>query len=277
MTIAIRRDNGDILWFDAIEGFDETLSSTVTKHPIATGGFIADHITKDNPRFALRGILSDADFNFQRPQLDYHSTLKSVNLEQEVVEFPTVAKKQFVNNTPVNSPVSINTNKNTFKSFLPESISQYTSTAIPEVVVTPQPKVKSASAVRMDLVGMRDSKESFTLIDFEDNLIRRSWPVCIFTNLSFSETPEGGDASALFPVMEIEQVVFTTVENVRIKLKPINKGRQSGTASNRDTQEGDSAKTEATSLSSKSSSQLLQGVETLNGANKPAPQFGDAP
>lgn len=278
MTIAIRRDNGDVLWFDAVEGFDEALASTVTKHPIATGGFIADHVTKDNPRFNLKGILSDADFNFSRPQLEYNQynqPLSTIGLQQQSIEFPTVTKKQYVNNTPVNSPVAINSNKNVFKSFLPESISQFTSTSIPEVVVTEQPKVKSAAAVRLDLVRMREMKESFTLVDFEDNLIRRSWPSCVFTNLSFSETPEGGDSRALFPVMEIEQVVFTTVENIKIKLKPINKGRQQGVASNRETKEGDDAKTQATSLSNSNASQLVQGSNTLAGSS--STQFGDTP
>lgn len=262
MTIAIRRDNGDILWFDAIEGFDEVLSSTVTKHPVATGGFVADHITKDNPRFTLRGILSDADFNFQRPQLgDYNTTVRTIGLEQETVEFPTVTKKQFVNNSPTNSPVSINSNKNVFKSFLPESIAQFTSTSIPEVVVQAQPKVKSASAVRLDLVHMREFKETFTLVDFEDNLIRRSWPSCVLTNLSFSETPDGGDARALFPVMEIEQVTFTTVENIKIKLKPVNKGRQPGKPSNRETKPGDNAKTGPTTLSNQDSGELEKIVK----------------
>ena len=270
MTIAIRRDNGDILWFDAIEGFDEALSSTVTKHPIATGGFVADHVTKDNPRFTLRGVLSDADFNYNRPMLDYNTAIIGEGFEN-TTEFPVVTRKQFVNNTPTNSPVSINSNKNVFKSFLPESISQFTQTSIPEVVVTEQPKVKTASAVRLDLVHMRDQKETFTLVDFEDNLVRRSWPSCVFTNISFSENAEGGDAQALFPVMEIEQVTFTTVENIRIKLKPINKGRQQGKASNRETGDGDAAKTESTDYSKKTSSQLLQG----SGLANPKPKLGD--
>lgn len=263
MTIAIRRDNGDILWFDAIEGFDEALTSTVTKHPVATGGFVGDHVTKDNPRFTLRGILSDADFNYNRPMLDYNTTLATIGLEQGTVEFPSVTRKQFVNNTPTNNPVSINSNVNTFKTFLPESISQFTNTSIPEVVVTEQPKVKSASSVRLDLVQMREQKETFTLVDFEDNLIRRSWSSCVFTNISFAETPDGGDARALFPVMEIEQVIFTTVENVRIKLKPTNKGRQQGKASNRTTKPGDAAKTEAGNLSNQTASSLTEESSQL--------------
>jgi hypothetical protein len=273
MTIAIRRENGDILWFDAVEGFDEVLSSMVTKHPIATGSFVADHITKDNPKFTLRGVLSDADFNFNRPQLDYNATLNVIGLGQEEVTFPmNGVKKQYTNNTPVDNPVSINSNKNTFKSFLPEAISQFTSTSIPEVVVTEQPKVKSASAVRLDLVRIREMKEEFTLVDYEDNLIRRSWSGCVLVNLSFSEDADGGDSSALFPVMEIEQVVYTNVENVRIKLKPVNKGRQQGAASKRDTVEGDDAKTQPTNLSGGSSEALK-----ASGLAKPKPKFGDAP
>jgi hypothetical protein len=264
MTIAIRRDNGDILWFDAIEGFDEALSSTVTKHPVATGGFVADHITKDNPRFTLRGILSDADFNYNRPLLDYNTATPGSELNQGVVEFPVVTRKQFVNNTPTNSPVTINSGSNVFKSFLPESIAQFTQTSIPEVIVTEQPKVKTASAVRLDLVHMREMKETFTLVDFEDNLVRRSWTNCVLTNLSFSETPDGGDARALFPVMEIEQVVFSTVENIRVRLKPINKGRQPGTSSKRPEETGDNAKTGPTKLNEKTSSQLVEVNTSLS-------------
>lgn len=256
MTIAIRRDNGDILWFDAIEGFDEVLSSTVTKHPVATGGFIADHVTKDNPRFTLRGILSDADFNFNRPQLTTDDTA--------YIGWQSVTSKQFVNNTPTNSPVSINSNVNVFKSFLPESIAQFGTTSIPQVVVTEQPKVKSASAVRLDLVRIREEKEIFMLVDFEDNLIRRSWPNCVLTSLSFSETPDGGDARALFPVMEIEQVNFTTVENVKVKVKAVNKGRQPGKPSKRDTKPGDSAGTTATTLSNQDSGELEKIVKGAN-------------
>ena len=82
MTYAIKRNNGDILWFDAIEGFEETYSSSVTKHPIATGSLVSDHVVKDNPVLNLRGILSDADFNFNRPQLgDDYEGWQSVSVK----------------------------------------------------------------------------------------------------------------------------------------------------------------------------------------------------
>jgi len=259
MTIAIRRKNGDTLWFDAIEGFDEVLTATTTKHPIGSGAFVTDHIIKDNPRFTLRGILSDADFNFNRPNIgsDYEGW-------QSVT-----SNKQYVNNTPTNSPVSINTNTNTFKKFLPESISQYTSTEIPEVVVTEQPKVKSASAVRMDLMQMWDDKEEFTLLDLETNLVRRSWTNCVFTSLSFSENADGGDSQALFPVMEIEQVRYAETKQIKVRIK--NKGRKQGIATKRKKVGEDDASKNPTDLSHQSASQRINAQGPKSGAPDPVP------
>lgn len=267
MTIAIRRKNGDILWFDAIEGFDEVLTATTTKHPIGSGAFVTDHIIKDNPRFTLRGILSDADFNYNRPQLsDYNSSLAAIGLMQEDTFFPS-PNKQYVNNTPTNSPVSINSNTNTFKKYLPESVAQYTTTEIPEVLVTEQPKVKAAAAVRMDLVSILQDKEEFTLIDFDDSLVKRSWANCVLTGLSFSETPEGGDSQALFPVMEIEQVRYAETKQIKVRIK--NKGRKQGSATKRKEVEEDAAK--KTDLSHQSASQRINAQGPKSGAPDPAP------
>ncbi|QNO00515.1 hypothetical protein phiPsa347_077 [Pseudomonas phage phiPsa347] len=60
MSIVIRRNNGDILWFDAITQYDVNYTATVTKHPVASGGFISDHTTTDNVILNISGILSDA-------------------------------------------------------------------------------------------------------------------------------------------------------------------------------------------------------------------------
>lgn len=269
MTIAIRRKNGDILWFDAIEGFDEVLTATTTKHPVGSGAFVTDHIIKDNPRFTLRGILSDADFNYNRPLLsDYNSHLASMGLQQENTFFPTSDKK-YVNNTPTNSPVSINSNTNTFKRYLPESIAQYTTTEIPEVVVIEQPKVKAAAAVRMDLVSIMQNKEEFTVLDFDESLVKRSWSNCVLTALSFSETPEGGDSQALFPVMEIEQVRYAETKQIKVRVK--NKGRKQGYATKRDKVNEDDANNNPTDLSHQSASQRINAQGSKSGAPVPGP------
>lgn len=260
MTIAIRRSNGDILYFDAIEGFGEQYQGQTSKHPLGSGAFVTDHYVIENPRFSLKAVLSDADFNYNRPQLTADATdyegWQSVS-----------ASKQYVNNTPTNSPVSINSNVNVFKSFLPESISQFTATSIPEVVVTEQPKVRSAQAIKMQMIAMQEQKEEFALVDFNDNLIRKSYPNCIFTALSFNEDPETGDA--LFPVMEIEQITFAQVKNIKVKIKTANKGRQQTNASKRDAVASDKPQTNPTDYASQSASQRVNSQGAQSGVPSP--------
>lgn len=259
MTIAIRRQNGDVLWFDAVEGFGEQYQGQTSKHPLGSGAFVTDHYVIENPRFSLKAVLSDADFNFNRPQLATNAA------EYEGYESVS-ANKQYVNNTPVNSPVSINSSKNTFKSFLPESVSQFTNTSIPEVVVTEQPKVRSAQAIKIQMIAMQEQKEEFALVDFDDGLIRKNWPNCVFTALSFNEDAETGDA--LFPIMEIEQVTFAEVKNIRVKIKSTtaNKGRQQTNATKRASVPSDKAATNPTDYESQTASQRVNSQGSQSGA-----------
>jgi hypothetical protein len=262
MTIAIRRFNGDILWFDAVEGFGEQYQGQTSKHPLGSGAFVTDHYVIENPRFSLKAVLSDADFNLDRPQLS--ATTEEYEGWQSVT-----TKKQYVNNTPVSSPVSINSSKNTFKSFLPESISQFASTSIPEVVVTEQPKVRSAQAIKMQMVAMQEQKEVFTLVDFNDSYIRKSWVNCIFTALSFNEDADTGEG--VFPLMEIEQITFAEVKaiKVRIKNQTSNKGRQQTDASKRAAVASDKPDTNPTDYASQSASQRVNSQGAQSGASTP--------
>lgn len=253
MTIAILRENGDVLWFDAITKFDEQYTANVTRHPIATGGLISDHTIIDNTRFSFSGILSDADFNLNRPDLTRNATLQE-NL--------VTTAKQFVNNTQTNVPVAIESNRPpAYQRFLPETVAQYTRSKIPTVVMTPQPKAKEAVSVRRELIEMFEKKERFILLDLNTNLVNRQWDNCVMTSLSFNESPETGDA--LFPNINIERVQYVDIEKVQIKIRtPPNKGRKAGTTTSADTKPGDNAETGPTDLSKKADQQLKTPLAT---------------
>lgn len=254
MTIAIQRANSDILWFDAVEGFDETLSSTVTRNPIATGGLISDHTIRDNKKLSIRGILSDADFNYNRPVVITNADGTTTTYQ--------VGKEQYSNNTLTSTAVSIVANgSSAITALLPSSITQFTGTIIPTVTVTEQMKTKSADAVKLDMIAMWQTSELFTVLDYEGDVIKHSWPNCTFTRLSFSETPDGGDA--IYPNMDIEQVTYVDVQNVNIKI--INKGRQSTTTTT-GSAPTDSSGTGATTLSTKTS-QLATAVDSATTTN----------
>jgi len=237
MTYAIRRDNGDVLYFDAITNVEEQYNATITKHPLARGAFISDHTITDNKKFTLKAVLSDADFNLNRPSDE---------------GWVSVTDKQFTNNTQTTIPVKITNEGAKWRSFLPEIVSQFTANTIPTVTVTPQTKVKTAHAVRFDLIDMFEKKESFTLVEYNTNLVSRSWANVSFTSLSFAEDTDTGEG--LFPNMTMEQAVYTNVENVVIKIKTTpNKGRKTGATTKTSTKSGDDAANGPTKNAKKSS------------------------
>lgn len=259
MTYAIKRNNGDVLYFDAITSATETYTSQITKHPLASGAFISDHTIKDNKKFSLRAVLSDADFNLNRPT-DYYTNLNTVGLVQGQVSYPTGQSKQFVNDTQTTVPVSISNTAAKWRSFLPEVVSQFTASTIPTVTVTEQTKVKTAAAVRLDLIAMHEKSESFTLMEFNDNTMSRHWENIIMIGLSFAEDAESG--LGLFPTIDMEQATYTNVQNVKVKITP-NKGRKTGEVTKTNTKPGDDAEVEPTEAANKSA-----GIYLMRAASK---------
>lgn len=275
---ALRRANGDVLYFDAVTNIEEQYTSAVTKHPIATGAFISDHTIRDNKKFTISAVLSDADFNLDRPQLGSDSTQLVEQTGEYVLDpetgfyerrtVPRSQKKQYQNNTPTTTTVSIETGATgTWQQFLPETISQFTKNNIPTVTVTPQSKVKTAQAVRDELVMMWDTKEAFTILEYgNDNVISRFWENCIFTRLAFAQDADTG--LGLFPQMSIEQVTYTDIENVPIQVRKVNnKGRKSGTTTKTETKPGDDAQNEKTA---KAGQTALNRITTGASANSAA-------
>lgn len=243
MTYAVRRDNGDVLYFDAITDFTETYTAQITKHPLASGALVSDHTITENKKFSFKAVLSDADFNLNRPQDE---------------GFKSVQDKQFTNNTETDIAVNISTSTGSkLKSFLPEVVSQFTASTIPTVIVTPQSKAKTAKAVRRDLIRMYEDKESFTLIEYNTNLVARSWFNVSIVSLSFTENADSGEG--LFPIMELEEAKYTNVQYTKIKVVP-NKGRKVGEVTKTNTKPGDDAEKEPTDNAKKTATSKLTNL-----------------
>lgn len=215
MAIVLRRANGDIIWFDAITDYTTKYSASVTKHPVATGGYVSDHTTTDNVVLNISGIFSDADFNISR-QL----------IEVKAADGSAISKnKQYTNNSQTVYPVTIEEVK-TINKILPEVIAQFTKDTIPNAYVTPQEKAKTAMAVKFNLIDMWKNREEFQVLDIVDNTVIEQFSPCVFKDITFKEDATTGEG--VFPVMTIEQVTFTDVQEIRVKIS--NKGRKTGTA-----------------------------------------------
>lgn len=205
---ALLRENGDVLYFDAITALAEQYSAAVTKHPLANGAKVSDHTTFENPRFSISGILSDADFNSNRP------TISAGNIN---------GNKQYLNNTQTVYPVQISATSS-INRFMPEVVAQFTKDAIPEVYVTPQDKAKTALAVKQNMIDMITNREVFTFFEYSNGVIPKTYTNCVLTRADFKEDERTGEG--VFPELEFEQVSFAVVQNVQVTIK--SKGRQVG-------------------------------------------------
>jgi hypothetical protein len=204
MTVALKRAKGDLIWIDAVLSFNRQRSASVTKHPIETGAYVSDHTTIENPTFSVNGVISDVDFNLQRP---------NISPSEESAEGWT--KKQFENNVPIPSTnVEIAGGVSKYTRYLPESVSQFFTEQSPSVVVGSVTRPKTADALEADLIEILKGKEKVSLIEFSGNRIKKVWDSCVMTSLTFDETPDSGDA--LWPNMTFEQVVYALSVNVPI-------------------------------------------------------------
>jgi hypothetical protein len=203
---AIMRANKDVIYFDAITNLAEKYSAAVSKHPMANGAFVTDHTTFDNPKFVVSGVLSDADFNLSRPFIN-----------------DAVDGKQYINKTTTVYPVGI-IEADSINKYLPEVIAQFTKDSIPQAFVTPQHKIKTAKAVKDELIGMIASREEFTFFEYDGGAIPNSWTNCVFTGVDFKEDESTGEG--IFPNLEFEQVSYAVIQSINVTIR--SKGKQNG-------------------------------------------------
>jgi hypothetical protein len=254
MTVAIKRSKGDIIWFDAVLQFGRQYSASVTKHPLEDGSYITDHTTTENPVISLSGLITDVDFNLQRPVIS-----------QEEANEKKIQQKPFVNNNPLTNPtVEINTDGGKYKDFLPESISQFLEDSAPSVTVTPVTRSMTATTIEEYLIDIWKSKEEIVLYEFEGSRIKKLHTNCIVTSLNFNETPESGNA--LWPVMTFEQVSYAISKDTSIpkNVSASVKNKASGTNGKGNQAVAPTATTDQPQKTdySKNTSQLFKGAKT---------------
>jgi hypothetical protein len=218
MTIALLRKNGDLIWLDAVTQFSEKFSGTVSSHPLESGNVISDHTTINNRIFTLQGVVSDADFNLNRPDIPQGSGSSG--------ELWKINNKQFINNTPVTSFVEINSGP-VISKLIPESIAQIQKTTVPIVLFPTTEKIKVMLKIRDEFITAQQNAEEISVVEFRDDDIYRVVDQCIITSMDFSEQVDGGDA--LYVSLTLEQVRYATVKKTTIK-KVANKGRKAAKA-----------------------------------------------
>jgi hypothetical protein len=220
MTVAIKRENGSIIWFDAVLQFNRQRTASVSKHPLETGSFVTDHTTTENPIFTVSGLITDVDFNLQRPVVS-----------TEDAKSNSIKTKPFVNNDPLVDPtVTIQSDGGKYSRYLPESVTQFLEDSAPSVAVTPITRSKTSISIEEDFIQIWKTKELITLVEFSGSKVKSVYNNCVLTNLSFNETPDSGDA--LWPSMTFEQVSFAKSSVAKIPQNVTDKMKNKAAATN---------------------------------------------
>ncbi len=206
MSIAIKRKNGDLIWMDAVVSYSRQYSSSITKHPIESGSTITDNVSKENPKFSLTGVITNADFNTTRPFI-YENDAAAYKLSD----------RRIYNSQPIPDGASPVIGKGASKLFkyLPQSVTQFTGVSPPSVNVPNSQRPDWVYTVEEILKTVERNHELVSILEFSHlGVIKKSHDDCYISNITFAETVDTGDSFDLN--IDIEQVTFVSLRDEKL-------------------------------------------------------------
>ena len=207
MIIVIKEQaSSDIITLSCVTSFDESYTGSVSSHPIESGSTITDHVTSDNDKFKVSGVVSDYDF--LNPSKDL--ALEDVSLSKE--GFPDASRSEL-------TASFANGLLNTYGYFIPDKY--------------------RAEYIKRRLIDIRKNSLLVTILEYPDSGELVQHTNCILTSLSFKEDENTG--YAVYPEMAFEKinVVQVKVEEVNTSKIPKLQGDKVADAASSASAKGD--------------------------------------
>jgi len=183
MIIVIKdQASSDIITLSCVTSFDESYTGSVSSHPIESGSTITDHVTSDNDKFKVSGVVSDYDF--LNPSKDL-----ALGKEGYSDEGRSAAVSRFANGLLDSGLIDI-------------------------------PDKQRAEYIKRRLIDIRKNSLLVTILEYPDSGELVQHTDCILTSLSFKEDENTG--YAVYPEMAFEKinVVQVKVEEVNTSKIP---------------------------------------------------------
>lgn len=183
MIIVIKdQASSDIITLSCVTSFDESYTGSVSSHPIESGSTITDHVTSDNDKFKVSGVVSDYDF--LNPSKDL-----AFGKEGYSDEGRSAATSRFTNGLLDSGLIDI-------------------------------PDKQRAEYIKRRLIDIRKNSLLVTILEYPDSGELVQHTDCILTSLSFKEDENTG--YAVYPDMSFEKinVVQVKVEEVNTSKIP---------------------------------------------------------
>lgn len=183
MIVVIKdQASSDIITLSCVTSFDESYTGSVSSHPIESGSTITDHVTSDNDKFKVSGVVSDYDF--LNPSKDL-----AFGKEGYSDEGRSAATSRFTNGLLDSGLIDV-------------------------------PDKQRAEYIKRRLIDIRKSSLLVTILEYPDSGELVQHTDCILTSLSFKEDDSSG--YAVYPEMAFEKinVVQVKVEEVNTSKIP---------------------------------------------------------
>lgn len=192
--IAIKTENDDILWFDAVVSYNEDYSRSVTAFPVQSGTTIADHIADENKRLSLAGLFTSVGFSTPIQGYGFEGFADEV-VDAVVVDY----------NKP--SPL---------QKLVPQGIANLISPSVPEVTVSTTPPKSYKTKVQF-LKDIWESKSFVSLIEIDERgVLEKQTDDLVITNISFPEGADDGDSLSVSINFERVRVVTLLIANAPV-------------------------------------------------------------
>lgn len=236
MALALLLEDDSVIYLDAVTNFSKSRRSSVSSHTVDASSKISDHVSKDNPQFSIRAVVSSADFHTP-------STRSPEILEEEDVD------NEY--NRP--SEEALIRDNSSLLDILPGSVQQFL-TSQESSVELQDFRGYSHQAARDRLERMWDDSEIISILDYDyDYQLGRTVNTrllenCTMTSFDDVEEPESGDALTFSATFEQIRFVYVKEVDVEIARQPSSEVSDSASSEeNRGDQSGSSAESESNS------------------------------
>lgn len=205
MAIALMFQDSSVLYIDAVPSFLKSKSSTIASNPLDNRTVVADHVSKSNPVFTIKGVISSADFQ--------RASTRSLDL---LSEYGSQIPSEF--NSEV-SEVSIGGDSLLSRLFSNSIIESLFHQDTPDVTMDSF-RGYSHELARDKLNSVYEACEPVTILDYDyDFHIGRSVSVrlydnCLIRDFGDNEDPTTGDSFQFD--LTFEQVRFAYLEQVEV-------------------------------------------------------------
>ena len=199
MSVAIQRENGDLIWFDAVLTYQQSFSSSVSKHPIEGGETVTDNVTTQNPIFNISGVVSNADFNTMRPFIS----------SSDATAYG-ISRRRIYNSQPIpdgQGPI-IGSKASPILARIPV-VGQFFEGQPPSVIVPDLKRPDWVLEVSSILEEIERNHERVALLEFKNSAVFSIRDDIYITNLTFNEDENTGDSVNVS--VSLERVKFVTL------------------------------------------------------------------